>query len=80
MKIVIKYFGLIIDVTNQKEEIFESTFDEISTEQLKDILIQKYPQLEKITYKTAVNEVIVSENTILQNSDTIALLPPFAGG
>lgn len=80
MKILIKYFGLIIDLTNKKEEVFETDFNEISTEQLKSILVHKYPELEKIMYKTAINEVIVSENTMIQNNDTIALLPPFAGG
>lgn len=80
MKILIKYFGLIMDLTTKKEEVFELDFNEISAEELKKILIQKYPQLEKIVYKIAVNEVIISENTKIQHNDTIALLPPFAGG
>lgn len=80
MKILIKYFGLIIDLTIKNEEFLEIDFNEISTEQLKNILIKEYPQLKKTTYKIAINEVIVSEKTIIQNNDTIALLPPFAGG
>ncbi len=80
MKILIKYFGLIMDLTAKKEEVFEFDFDEISIEELKKILIQKYPQLKKNTYKTAVNEVIVTDNSKIQHNDTIALLPPFAGG
>ena len=49
-----------------------------------NILIKKleelFPVLVKTNYSIAVNKKVIQENTILNDNDTIALLPPFSGG
>ncbi len=77
MKIKVLFFGILEDITACKE--MELT--EIATSnQLKEILNSKYPKLTESTFQLALNQSIITENTSLNNGDTIALLPPFAGG
>lgn len=80
MKILIKYFGLIVDITKVDEESLEVNFESITVNAFKEIIVQKYPQLAEIIFYFALNETIVTTDSILQQNDTIALLPPFAGG
>lgn len=80
MTITVKYFGLIADVSKRKEEILNFENSDFTVENLKENLIQKYSELKETSFAIAVNKTIASENLILKNNDTIALLPPFAGG
>jgi molybdopterin converting factor small subunit len=43
-------------------------------------LNRKYPAMITAKYVIAVDKQIVSENTILTDNSTVALLPPFSGG
>lgn len=43
-------------------------------------LNRKYPAMMTAEYVIAVDKQIVSENTILTDNSTVALLPPFSGG
>lgn len=80
MTITVKYFGLIADISKKKEEILHFENSDFTVENLKENLIQKYSALNDHSFVIAVNKTIASENLILKNNDTIALLPPFAGG
>lgn len=80
MKISIKYFGLIVDITKVNEELLEVNFESITVSAFKEMIVQKYPQLAEIVYYFALNETIASDESIIQHNDTLALLPPFAGG
>ncbi len=80
MKISIKYFGLIVDITKVDEELLEVNFENITVSVFREMIVQKYPQLAAIVFYFALNETIVNDDSILQHNDTIALLPPFAGG
>jgi molybdopterin synthase sulfur carrier subunit len=51
-----------------------------NTEQLVGLLEAKYPAIKTTTYFIAVNGKMVRENTSLQPTDTVALMPPFSGG
>ncbi|MBK0368562.1 MoaD/ThiS family protein [Flavobacterium agrisoli] len=77
--IEVKYFGAVAEKTKCDKETFD--FESISLSQIVADLHQKH-QLESITYSVAVNQKIVAdlEQYFLQSNDTIALLPPFAGG
>jgi molybdopterin synthase sulfur carrier subunit len=55
-------------------------FNHSSIVKLKEELINKYPKLENINFKIAVNHAIVDEKYALIGNEEIALLPPFAGG
>ncbi len=39
-----------------------------------------YPGLKELKFSVAVNKKIISENTLLNPLDEVALLPPFSGG
>ena len=73
----LKYFGMIAEAINKSEEdfIFVENLDALTLE-----LKEKYPKLNDLNYKFAVNQTLVATNIVLKESDEIALLPPFAGG
>ena len=77
MKITIKYFGLIAEITNRKEETLE--FSKSSIADLLLELNQRYPLLNGKDFQVAQNQEIVSKETLISKGE-IALLPPFAGG
>ena len=65
MKINILVFGQLYDIT----KVSQLTIYEVNnTEQLTR------------KFSIAVNKKIVQQNTILNNEDTVALLPAFSGG
>lgn len=80
MTVIIKYFGLIADITQRKEEIlfFEGT--EKSIKSIQSQLEEKYPEIKNTSYSFAVNQTLVKEDFVLSDNDEMALLPPFAGG
>lgn len=77
MKIKLLFFGNISDITGTGEMNYSDAAD---TDMLELDLINKFPQLKNFTYRIAVNKEIISKNTILNDSDEIAFLPPFSGG
>jgi molybdopterin synthase sulfur carrier subunit len=77
MKLKIKYFGLLAEITYCDEEAFE--FSGLMVSELREILYVKYPDLIKKNFQIAQNQILVSDQTVI-TGDEIALLPPFAGG
>lgn len=80
MTITIKYLGQIADITERKEEIYTSTSALLTVENLIKILKEKYISLSNTSFIVAVNTTIANDSSEINNNDTIALLPPFAGG
>lgn len=77
MKINILVFGQLYDITKVSQfAIYEVN----NTEQLTQKLIEQFPELVQFKFSLAVNKKIVQQNTILNNEDTVALLPAFSGG
>ena len=74
--ITLLYFGQIRSITTLPREQLEyvSNLDE-----LKMILLEKYPKLMNAHFAFSVNKVI-SENCRLKENDEVALMPPFSGG
>ena len=79
MSIKVDYFGLVADLTSCKEEVIaeDGTFTVFS---LRSLLEKKYPGLKNINYSVAVNLEMISKDMPINDTDQIALLPPFAGG
>jgi len=77
MKISIKYFGLLAEITNCSEESFE--FEGGSVSNLRQELSEKHPGLSGVNYQVAQDLKIVADEGEI-HSNKIALLPPFAGG
>jgi molybdopterin converting factor small subunit len=78
MKISVLFFGSLIDATGGEREIQLNGMHDIDS--VKNELLEKYPHLENYTFRIALNQKILDENQGLNDSDVIALLPPFAGG
>jgi molybdopterin synthase sulfur carrier subunit len=77
MRITIKYFGQIAEVTQIEEESLEFSGKVVS--QLIDALYSKYNGLKTKDFQVAQNQELVDLTTKLSGAE-IALLPPFAGG
>lgn len=77
--IEIKYFGAVAEKT--KCEFEKIPFSEVSLQELLQDLDEKY-QFESLSFSVAINQKIVPKATqyILETTDIVALLPPFAGG
>lgn len=77
--IAVKYFGAIADKTKSSEEEF--SFSGMPLRDLLSALEQKY-QLGQFSFSVAINQKIVQDTAdyMLKSNDTVALLPPFAGG
>jgi len=76
-KTKVLFFGILEDISGCREKDF-SNF--ASSDELMKHLKAEYPDLENKTFQIAINQKIINTNTKLNNGDTIALLPPFAGG
>lgn len=77
MKVTIKYFGLLSEVTKCEEETIDFSKTLIS-EVLEELCI-KYPNLRNKDFQVAQNQELVSFDTKLLSNELV-LLPPFSGG
>jgi molybdopterin synthase sulfur carrier subunit len=77
VKINLFLFGQLADIAGSGHLVMDEVPD---TDSLNDQLQQLYPALSLSTYIIAVNKDIINANTLLKNEDTVALLPPYAGG
>lgn len=80
MTLSIKYFGMIAETIGKQEEKVEIFSQQISVALLVELLLKKYPDLNLKSFKIAVNQSIAENDTLINENDEIALLPPFAGG
>jgi molybdopterin synthase sulfur carrier subunit len=71
------FFGSLTDIAGKTE--FDVSQIE-NTDQLKEKLFGKYPELKKHSFLIAVNKKVQTGNCTLKEDDTVALLPPFSGG
>ena len=80
MEVTVKYFGIIADITQKKQEAFIAEEVSITLKLLQSKIEVKYPKLLVINYSIAVNKKFLQNDFDLKNEDIIAFLPPFAGG
>ena len=78
MELKVLYFGMIAEATNCKEEII-SLEQGSKVDQLENLLKNKYQKLQSLSFKIAIDKEIKSNNTLLNPTSEIALLPPFSG-
>lgn len=80
MRVKILYFSSVRDKIGLQSEEIE--FNGKTLNDLKNTLIEKYPQirenLEKVMF--ALNQEYADLNTFLKDGDTIAIIPPVSGG
>lgn len=77
MKITIKYFGLLTEVTHCEEERIDFSGTNIS--ELLETLYAKYSNLKTKDFQVAQHAELVNINAKITGDD-IVLLPPFSGG
>ncbi|MCD9856672.1 MoaD/ThiS family protein [Epilithonimonas sp. JDS] len=68
-------FGRLKEILGSDFELEAENSDELLNQ-----LNEKFPQLEDLKLRIAVNQKIISENTDLKNNDVVALMPPYSGG
>ncbi len=77
MKTTILFFGMLAEATGIDKTEIKNVND---SDTLIDYLKKQYPLLKNKTYRVAVNKKLITGKEVLNEGDTIALLPPFAGG
>jgi sulfur-carrier protein len=70
-------FGQLADIAGSSRIEIEPAKN---THELSHLLETRYPALAGVRYIIAVNKQLVTEQTLLQGNETIALMPPFSGG
>jgi sulfur-carrier protein len=75
--ITILFFGRIAQSFGGMQIQVSCPFD---TDTLITNLTNSHPNLAHISYRIAVNQVIINDNTQLAAGDTVALMPAFSGG
>lgn len=76
MQLNVIIFGQLKDIMGSSLSL-ENIAD---TDQLVEKLNHLYPALTNKKYVIAVDKRVITTNTSLNNSNTVALLPPFSGG
>jgi sulfur-carrier protein len=77
MPVQVIVFGQLSDIMGHDPVTIDGAAD---TSELIDQLNKRYPALVNKPYIIAVDKQIVNEPTVLSGNNTVALLPPFAGG
>lgn len=75
--IEVMFFGQLTDATGVSSVMVEEVAD---TDMLIQVMKQLYPALESSTYMIAVNNAMVTENSIVGPGSKVAFMPPFSGG
>jgi molybdopterin converting factor small subunit len=71
------FFGQLTDSTGVSSFVIEEV---ANTDMLINLMKMRYPSLESSKYMVAVNNTMVTENTILTPGSKVAFMPPFSGG
>jgi sulfur-carrier protein len=77
MKVNILIFGQLTDITGKETLLLDDITD---TNNLIAAMNEKYPALKQSKYIIAVDKLVISGNTKLNNNSTVALMPAFSGG
>jgi molybdopterin converting factor subunit 1 len=81
MKVRVLYFASVRDLTARADEFFE-LMDGASVDSFQHALFEKYPALaaRASALRFARNEAFAELSDLLSEGDTLAVIPPVAGG
>lgn len=80
MDIGILFFGITADISGLSTTNLDIE-EGVDIKALREILHQKYPNLSNYkNFSVAVNMEYATDDVILKNGDTVALIPPVSGG
>ena len=77
MKLKVKYFGMLAEVTGTAEE--DWTTEATTVGELVSEIVRAYPMLDDNVFQVAQQQELTTLDADL-NSGEVALLPPFSGG
>jgi molybdopterin converting factor small subunit len=77
MKLKVILFGQLSEITGTSNLLLESITD---IKGLLEALHKQYPPLATMKYIIAVDKKVIDGNMLLDEKNTVALLPPFSGG
>ena len=77
MQVKVLFFGVLSEVAGTDCRHYSEVK---STDDLKLKILDDFPEIENYNYRISLNNEILNSNMILNDSDEVALLPPFAGG
>ncbi len=81
MKIRIRYFASLREITGQHEEIL-TLHEGVTIAEVRTLLIERFPRLASILARCvcAVNRGYVAADTVLHEGDEVVFIPPMGGG
>jgi sulfur-carrier protein len=77
MGIKVLFFGVLGDRAGCSEKVYDGIHD---TDTLERKVAEEIEGLEEYSYVISHNRTVIKENTLLNDGDEVAFLPPFAGG
>lgn len=82
MKIQVTFYGVLKQDVGAKQQTLEFSGDRLTLAELVETLKRQYPalaaRLETVAF--AVNDELVTPDTVLYDGDLAGLLPPVSGG
>jgi molybdopterin converting factor subunit 1 len=80
MNVNVLLFGISTDLVGTSSLVFELD-QRANVQDFKNRLQAHYPALSELnSYAIAVNESYASDETLLKENDTVAIIPPVSGG
>lgn len=80
MKIQLLLFGITADIIGQKSMTLELK-ENATIGLLKEKILAENPKLENYkSFSVAINMEYATDDALLKNGDTVALIPPVSGG
>ncbi|MCZ2357029.1 MAG: MoaD/ThiS family protein [Bacteroidia bacterium] len=70
-------FGIVAEKIQSNEFYLENI---ANTQELRSVLLEKFPKLGDIRFTFSINRKLVHELTAIEPNSEIGLLPPFSGG
>jgi molybdopterin synthase sulfur carrier subunit len=77
MQVKVLFFGVLSEVAGTDCKHY---MEVKSINDLKSRIMDEFPEIEHYNYRISLNSEIINSDRILNDSDEIALMPPFAGG
>jgi molybdopterin converting factor small subunit len=77
MVVKVYLFGQLKELTGSSELLLEGIAD---TDQLVKEMKSRFPKIGDLPYLVAVDKALIHSNTILEDGQQLALLPPYSGG
>jgi len=75
-RVTVLYFGAAQQVAGYASEEYRAD----DTLSLRRQIIERHPGMGRVTFRLALNRNLLKEESLLNENDIIAILPPFEGG